>query len=342
MDDIYPCARLRAAGLIQSMYIQQAEIGNYFMPMPPFQEFMRPILKCLEDGAPRKSRDITEAMAVQFALTPAERNALLPGGSLVIRNRVGWAITDLGKARLIERVSHGLWRVTADGKAALGKYPTAIGLAELGTYSAFMQWKSGFASVLATTTDEPPSAHSGPTQGEADETPDEAMERIDRELRQEIEDELLARLHEMPPARFEWLVEELVIKLGYGASASEVKAALRRGSGDQGVDGVISEDRLGLGQIYLQAKRWQSKVSRPEIQAFVGAMLGRAQKGVFITTSEYTKEALEYAKAVQGLRIRLVDGRELASLMVDVGLGVSEGRTYRTYRIDNDFFEEGE
>ena len=88
MDDIYPCARLRAAGLIQSMYIQQAEIGNYFMPMPPFQEFMRPILKCLEDGAPRKSRDITEAMALQFALTPAERNALLPGGSLVIRNRV--------------------------------------------------------------------------------------------------------------------------------------------------------------------------------------------------------------------------------------------------------------
>lgn len=125
-------------------------------------------------------------------------------------------------------------------------------------------------------------------------------------------------------------------------SLSPALPALRRGAGDQGVDGVISEDRLGLGQIYLQAKRWQSKVSRPEIQAFVGAMHGRAQKGVFITTSEYTKEALEYAKAVQGLRIRLVDGRELASIMVDVGLGVTEGRTYRTYRIDNDFFEEGD
>ena len=310
------------------------------MPMPPFQEFMRPILKCLEDGAPRKSRDITEAMAVQFALTPAERNALLPGGSLVIRNRVGWAMTDLGKAGLIERVSHGVWRVTSDGKAALVKYPSAISLRELGTYPAFKKWKAEFAAPVTTATSEPLLGHSPLAPGEADETPHEVMDRLDGELRHEVQDELLARMLEMPPARFEWLVEELVVKLGYGASASEVKAAMRRGAGDQGVDGVISEDRLGLGQIYLQAKRWQSKVTRPDIQAFVGAMHGRAQKGVFITTSEYTKDALEYAKAVQGLRIRLVDGRELASIMVDVGLGVAEGRTYRTYRIDNDFFED--
>jgi restriction system protein len=121
-----------------------------------------------------------------------------------------------------------------------------------------------------------------------------------------------------------------------------VRSALSNGSNDTGVDGVIKEDRLGLGQIYLQAKRWQNRVGPPEIQSFVGAMHGRAQKGVFITTSDFSREAREYADSLHGLRLRLVDGRELASLMVDCGLGVSEERVYRTYRIDSDFFEEGE
>jgi restriction system protein len=146
----------------------------------------------------------------------------------------------------------------------------------------------------------------------------------------------------MTPSRFEWLVEQLVVRLGYGSSDAEVHAALKSGAGDSGVDGVIKEDRLGLGQIYLQAKRWQHRVGRPEIQSFVGAMHGRAQKGVFITTSDFSREAREYAETLQGLRLRLVDGRELASLMIDCGLGVSEERVYRTYRIDSDFFEEGE
>jgi restriction system protein len=167
------------------------------------------------------------------------------------------------------------------------------------------------------------------------------MAEDERRLRAIVEAELLDRMLAMPWARFELLVEQLVVKLGYGSSADEVASALRGGA-DEGIDGVIKEDRLGLGQIYLQAKRWQNTVGRPVIQSFVGAMHGKVQKGVFITTSAFSAEAREYAVSLQGIRLRLVDGRELASLMVDCGLGVSEERVYRTYRIDSDFFEEGE
>lgn len=135
-----------------------------------------------------------------------------------------------------------------------------------------------------------------------------------------------------------------MVKLGFGSSASAVRHALQRGGADGGVDGVINEDRLGLGQIFLQAKCYAANntVGRPTIQAFVGAMHGRAQKGVFITTSSFSKEARDYASSLQGLRIRLVDGRELASLMVDCGLGVNEERAFRTYRVDGDFFEDAD
>jgi restriction system protein len=168
------------------------------------------------------------------------------------------------------------------------------------------------------------------------------MIELESQMRKLVEDELRERMAAMTPTRFEWLVEQLVVRLGYGASDSEVRSALSSGSGDTGVDGVIKEDRLGLGQIYLQAKRWQNRVGRPEIQSFVGAMHGRAQKGVFLTTSDFSREARDYAESLHGLRLRLVDGRELASLMVDCGLGVSEERVYRIYRIDSDFFEDAE
>ena len=213
----------------------------------------------------------------------------------------------------------------------LKSHATGISLADLKDIPAFQEWSRRSASD----DNERPSAATG-----VDElTSRESMDRGEAELRKVVEEELLERLQAMTPARFEWLVEQLIVRLGYGSSDDEVRRALAGGAGDGGVDGVIKEDRLGLGHIYLQAKRWQNTVGRPTLQAFVGAMHGRAQKGVFITTSDFSREALDYANGLQGTRLRLIDGRELASLMVECRLGVSEERVYRVYQIDTDFFD---
>jgi restriction system protein len=308
------------------------------MPIPTYDEFFRPFLALLASDGALHMRDVRARLEAKSGLTPDELAQRLPSGQFtVVENRIGWARTYLFKAELIERVARATYRLTDAGRRMLETHPKEITLAELRRVPALRDW-------LATSLEEADRSSDGV---ETPATPEQAITsetitRSERVLRTLVEDELRERMAAMTPTRFEWLVEQLVVRLGYGASDSEVRSALSSGSGDTGVDGVIKEDRLGLGQIYLQAKRWQNRVGRPEIQSFVGAMHGRAQKGVFITTSDFSREAREYADSLHGLRLRLVDGRELASLMVDCGLGVSEERVYRTYRIDSDFFEEGE
>jgi len=308
------------------------------MPIPTYDEFFRPFLALLASDGALHMRDVRARLEAKSGLTPDELAQRLPSGQFtVVENRIGWARTYLFKAELIERVARATYRLTDAGRRMLETHPKEITLAELRRVPALGDW-------LATSLEEADRSSDGV---ETPATPEQAITsetitRSERVLRTLVEDELRERMAAMTPTRFEWLVEQLVVRLGYGASDSEVRSALSSGSGDTGVDGVIKEDRLGLGQIYLQAKRWQNRVGRPEIQSFVGAMHGRAQKGVFITTSDFSREAREYADSLHGLRLRLVDGRELASLMVDCGLGVSEERVYRTYRIDSDFFEEGE
>lgn len=308
------------------------------MPIPPFNAFFRPLLALLASDGALHMRDVRSRLEARSGLTPDELVQRLPSGQFtVIESRIGWARTYLFKAGLIERVSRATYQLTDPGRSMLEACPQMITLSELRRVPALREW-------LALSSEEVGAADSGadtpvaPGQAITSET----IARSERVLRAMVEDELRERMTAMTPTRFEWLVEQLVVKLGYGASGSEVRAALSSGSGDTGVDGVIKEDRLGLGQIYLQAKRWQGTVGRPAIQSFVGAMHGRAQKGVFITTSDFSREAREYADSLHGIRLRLVDGRELAALMVDCALGVSEVGVYRTYRIDNDFFEEGD
>jgi restriction system protein len=308
------------------------------MPIPTFDQCFRPFLVALGKHSSLHMKDLLAAVAAEFKLTPMEIAQRLPSGKFtVIANRMGWARTYLSKAGLIENVSRGVWKISAAGRVFLAAHSDPISLKTLRTIPVLQAWLTQCSERVSE--EEPTSA---PPVSAFAETPEDNMHRNEHDLRALVSDDLRERVAAMTPQRFEWLVEQLVVKLGYGSSADEVMAALRSGAGDSGVDGVIKEDRLGLGQIYLQAKRWQHKVGRPEIQAFVGAMHGRAQKGVFITTSEYTREALEYAASLQGIRLRLVDGRELATLMLDTGLGVAEERVYRTYRIDNDFFEEEE
>jgi restriction system protein len=305
------------------------------MAIPPFNWFFRPILAALADGGTMHTREFRAKIAAESGLSSTELAKRIPSGQFtVFESRTGWARSYLFKAGLIERVSRGTYRITEAGRRVLEQYHDEVTISDLCKDPEFKAWHTRKPDA-STSRDEP----ADPT---AIETMMESMVRFEGGMRRVVEEELREKLELMSPYRFEWLVEQLVVKLGYGASDAEVHAALSSGSGDNGVDGVIKEDRLGLGQIYLQAKRWKGNVSRPEIQSFVGAMHGRAQKGVFITTSSFTQEALDYAKSLHGIRLRLVDGDELASLMIDCGLGVNEERTYRTYRIDGDFFEEAE
>ena len=304
--------------------------------IPSFDAFLRPFLELLATNGAVHIRDVQALLQASSGLSADDLAQRLPSGqSTVVANRIGWARTYLFKAGLIARVSRATYEISEAGRGMLQSCPNAITLKELRAVPALKEWLA--ASSVGTESSQAESEIVG-EQAITSET----IARSERALRTLIEDDLRERMSTMAPTRFEWLVEQLVVKLGYGASGAEVRQALSTGSGDGGVDGVIKEDRLGLGQIYLQAKRWQATVGRPAIQSFVGAMHGRAQKGVFITTSEFSQEALDYAKSLHGIRLRLIDGAELASLMVDCGLGVSEERVYHTYKIDGDFFEDGE
>jgi len=312
------------------------------------QRCFRPFLVALSDVPHRQINEATARVADLLNLNEAERQLRVSGGTTtVIRNRCGWARTALCRAGLIAQVSRGNWRITDDGREALQKFPAEILDRDLREhYPPFRRWVDEIAerarakrSASAEVQDDAFAADGGDEERFAS-VPEQMLE-LERKARALLEDVVRDRLSAMHWARFEVLVERLVVKLGYGASEDEIASALRGGT-DEGIDGVVNEDRLGLAQIYLQAKRWTKTVGRPAIQAFVGAMHGRTHKGVFITTSDFSREAHEYAESLHGLRIRLIDGREFASLMIDCGLGVSEERTYRTYRIDGDFFEESE
>ena len=311
------------------------------MNFPPFHAFFRPFLELLQRRGELHMSAVQAELQALSGLTQEQLALRLPSGKVtVVCNRIGWARTYLFKAGLIERSGRARYRLTALGGRLLAEHAGPIGLRHLRALPSFAEWTARGAEEREGNAGDEES--SGGISG--DESPQEAMLRHESTLRGLVEEELLERMRAMAPERFEWLVEQLVVKLGYGSSGDDVRRALGGGAGDGGVDGVIHEDRLGLGQIYLQAKRWQEDhtVGRPLIQAFVGAMHGRAQRGVFLTTADFSREARDYAQSLHGLRLRLVSGRELAALMIECGLGVSDERTYRTYRIDSDFFDEAE
>lgn len=293
------------------------------MAIPTYDQFIDPILRYLAahpEGAP--ARDAAEAAAAVLGVSEVDKRELLPSGAQPIyRNRAGWGYDRLKRKNLALSPRRGVWQATAEGLALLVKYPTALP-------PEVVDW---IATVPRDTEGTAPSVMEPATT-----SPDERLDEAVSEIRASVAIALAELLQKASPGYFENIVLDLLHRMGYGASRSDLQRV--GGTGDAGIDGIISLDKLGLEKVYVQAKRWQNTVGRPEIQAFYGALAGqRAQKGVFITTSSYTAQAQEFARSVEG--IILVDGRKLAELMIDYEVGVS-ARTIKIPRIDSDYFDE--
>ena len=304
------------------------------MAIPTYEECMLPLMKIAEDGGEHLFREATDILINHFNLTEKEKQELLPSGSaFVINNRIGWARTYLTKAGLLLKTRRGYFQISEEGKKFLQKNPTHINTKMLKEYDSFNE----FQSIKATDNSEPDqSGHSI----EQSVTPHELLESGYLSIKNELADELLSTIKNISPSKFEKLVVDLLVKMGYGGSIKEAATVVGK-SGDEGIDGIIKEDKLGLDVIYIQAKKWDSgTIGRPEIQKFAGALLGKkAKKGIFITTSTFTNEAKKYVTDIDA-KIILLDGRQLTELMIENDLGVSTQDVYTIKRIDSDYFEE--
>jgi restriction system protein len=304
--------------------------------IPEFQSLMRPIVSFHRDGDDRRRRDLVEHLAAEFNLTSEERAELLPSGSQRrFDNRIAWALTHLTHAGLLTRPARGVTRITERGEKVLAEELERIDLGLLNRYEEYRKFRSP--------SDGDSSIDDVPTARDSDTPPEEAMEAAAAELRDTLAADLREKLVTASPDFFEQVVVDLLIAMGYGGSKREAGERLGQ-SGDMGIDGVIREDSLGLDAIYLQAKRWapNSTVGRPDIQAFVGALHGaRANKGVFLTTAKFSREASDYAASVSP-RVVLIDGHELTRLMIDHGVGVLDRTAYVVKRLDEEYFLEGD
>lgn len=301
--------------------------------IPDYQTLMLPVLQNCADKNEHSLREVIETLAVQLNISPEERRDLLPSGRQpVLDNRVGWARTYLKKAGLLEATRRGYVRITPRGLEVLADSPKRIDVKLLEKYDEFIEFRD-FQKPRAESTVE--SLEITDAKG----TPEEIIELAFQEMRETLATEILERVKKCSPAFFEQVVVELLVAMGYGGSLKDAGQRVG-GTGDEGIDGIIKEDRLGLDLIYIQAKRWAGVIGRPEIQKFVGALLGqRARKGVFITTSAFSREAIEYAGNLDS-KVILIDGKMFSELMFDYGLGVSKVNEYVVKRLDGDFFSE--
>jgi restriction system protein len=305
------------------------------MSVPDYQTVMLPLLRFSGDRKEHSTREAIDALATVFGLTDAERNELLPSGQqTTFSNRVQWAVTYLKKAGLLEATRRAHFQITERGSAVLRDDPARIDVKYLDRFPEFVEFRT-----RRNTPDTPTSDASPPTQDLEEQTPEEAIEAAHQRLRNDLATDLLQQIMACSPAFFERLVIDLLLKMGYGGTRKDAGQAMGR-SGDGGIDGIIKEDRLGLDAIYIQAKRWEGTVGRPEIQKFVGALQGqRAKKGIFITTSAFTSDAVSYAAMIEN-KVVLIDGEMLAKLMIDSGVGVSSVAAYEIKRVDSDYFVE--
>lgn len=302
--------------------------------IPDYQSIMLPLLRFISDKKEHKMRNVTDGLADQFGVTEDERKELLPSGAApVFYNRTAWAKTYLKKAGLIESPKQGVIIITKRGLDVLKENPSAIDVKFLKQYTEFVEFQS---SKREDDTDS-----SNEVDDVSTETPEEALETAYQKIRKSLAQDLLNKVLTLSPAFFERLVVELMVKMGYGGSIKDAGRAIGK-SGDEGIDGTIKEDKLGLDIIYIQAKRWQpgNVVGRPELQKFVGALAGQgAKKGIFITTSSFTKDALEYMPKNE-TKIVPIDGQQLAQYMIDYNLGVTSVNSYEVKRMDTDYFGE--
>ncbi|WP_028401050.1 restriction endonuclease [Ectobacillus panaciterrae] len=302
------------------------------MAIPDYQAFMYPFLKLLEDGKEHTLQEAYCFLADHFQLTNEEKEEILPSGKqLVYHNRIGWARTYLKKAGLLNTVRRATFLITDRGRDVV-KDPVVNQL----TKDYLLRYKEFQEFQIKKNENEPaPSSISD----EEKLTPQEQLDQSYKMMQQQISDEILERVKSCTPEFFERLVVELLVSMGYGGSIQDAGKAIGR-SGDEGIDGIIKEDVLGLDMIYVQAKRWEGVVGRPEIQKFAGSLEGqRARKGVFITTSDFTEGAKEYVNRIEK-KIILINGTALADYMFKYDIGVSKVTQYILKKVDLDYFEE--
>jgi restriction system protein len=300
------------------------------MVVPDFQSIMLPLLKITGDSKEHTLREAIDTLSLQFLLSDEDKKELLPSGrQQKFANRVGWSRTYLKKAGLLESTGRGKFRITERGYEVLKSNPSHIDVKFLERFPSFLDFKG--------------SSHAGnkiaePCE-EINKTPEELLEASYLELHESLAQELLDRVKKCPPEFFENLVVDLLVAMGYGGSLKDAGKAIGK-SGDGGVDGIIKEDKLGLDVVYIQAKRWENTVGRPVVQAFAGSLMGlMARKGVLITTSQFSQEAVDYVGRIDK-KIVLIEGKELAQLIIDHGIGVAEVTSYTIKRIDLDYFGE--
>ncbi|MBE0645586.1 MAG: restriction endonuclease [Bacteroidetes bacterium] len=298
------------------------------MSIPDFQSIMLPMLKLASDGKVRASAEYRHALSGHFKLTADELEELLPSGTQpVFNNRVAWAMIYLERAGLLERPKRGHYVISDRGREVLESKPPEINITYLKQFDKF----NDFLTKTPGKKDE--------GQAASVATPEEQLMSSYQQLRGELAVELLEQVKSASPQFFERLVVELLVNMGYGGSMLDAGMAVGK-SGDEGIDGTIKEDRLGLDVIYIQAKRWSGTVGRPEVQKFVGALHGQhARKGVFLTTGTFAQGAVEYAAGIDP-KVVLIDGKRLAELMIDFNVGVTTRHTYHVKRIDTDYFSE--
>jgi restriction system protein len=307
------------------------------MAVPDYQSLMLPLLQfAAQKETETSTSEAVEALAKELSLTEDDLKEMLPSGiQSTFFNRVGWASTYMKKAGLLEATRRGFYRITDRGKDLLKKQPKAINSKLLRQYPEFLEFQQLKGTRTGDTVNDSKRASDVSTA-----TPSEALEAAYENLRDELADELLARLKKTSPAFFERVVVELLVKMGYGGSRADAGKAIGR-SGDGGIDGIIKEDKLGLDVVYIQAKRWDNNpVGRPDVMQFAGALQAqRAKKGIFITTSRFTDDARNYVSQI-GSKIVLIDGEQLTGLMIEHDVGVSTVSLYPVKKIDSDYFEE--
>jgi restriction system protein len=306
------------------------------MSIPKYYEMYRPFLDCLEDGQRHSIKEITTKVADRLKLSEQELAEMLPSGKQgIFRNRIGWTRTYLKKAGLIESPSRGIFIIADEGKAVLAQNPEVIDDDFLSRYESFRLFKT--PSI-----DEHSDMKSHVDASE--DTPQDVLDNAFNLINASLADDLLNEIMKLSPSFFEELVVRLLEKMGYGGTVKNAGLVVGQ-TGDEGIDGIIREDKLGFNLIYIQAKRWEldKTIGRPEIQKFVGALAGQgAAKGLFITTAQFTNEAIAYANKQHTTKVVLVDGTMLTKLMIEYNLGVSTEMVYEIKKIDTDFFDDEE
>ena len=302
------------------------------MVVPDFQSIMLPLLQFYNDGEEHSVREAVDELAKWFELSEEELKQLIPSGKqTTFYNRVGWARTYLAKSGLLETSRRSYYQITQRGRDVLNEEPSRIDMKYLERFPEYIAFKTGSSQTVRDGTKD---------DVEEQRTPEEILEDAYQIIRSSLAQDILENIMRCSPSFFERLVVELLVAMGYGGSRTDAARAVGQ-TGDGGIDGIIDEDRLGLDTIYIQAKRWENVVGRPEIQKFVGALMGkRGRKGIFLTTSRFSAEALNYVKNID-FRVVLIDGKRLSELMIDYEIGVTVSTTYQLKKIDSDYFVDG-